>query len=48
MTEGTSVRNQSSAQPISPADITLPPTTQIDLTWLMSATGKAAVLEALP
>ena len=36
------MNNESSTQPISPSDITLPPTTQIDLTWLMSSMGKTA------
>jgi len=37
--DGISAIDQPNAQPISPSDITLPLTTQIDLTWLMSATA---------
>ena len=40
MTVATPVINQSSARPISPADIALPPTTQIDLTWLIPAQAR--------
>ncbi|MGQ2915012.1 hypothetical protein [Microbacterium aurantiacum] len=35
----------SSAQPISPSDIALPLTTQIDLSWLMTITSTGALPE---